>query len=146
MIFKNHHSTGVGQHHSFLSDKQCVRHWHCWYLSCSHHIHAESNIPQCLYDLKKEKKRNNHRFDTLTHTCTFNFTIHIKMVNKSTVVLIYKMYLKQNRPFCTASAIGVTPYLFAKSLLQPASHSIYMYIQNISTRNHYNITDQCSLM
>lgn len=41
----------------------------------------------------EKKKRNNHRFDTLTHTGTFNFTIHIKKVNKSTVVLIYKMYL-----------------------------------------------------
>lgn len=53
------------------------------------------------------------------------------MINKSTVVIIYNMYLQQNLPFCTASASGVTPYLLATSLLQPASHSIYR--QNISS-------------
>lgn len=143
LIFKNHHSTEVGQHHSFLSDRQCVRHWHCWCLSCSHHTHVESNIPQSLYDLQK-KEKNNHRFDTLTHI--FNFTNHKKkMVNKSTVVLIYKMHLQQNLPFCTASASGVTPYLFEKSLLQPASHSIYRQNTGICKIN-YKFIDQCNLI
>lgn len=67
------------------------------------------------------------------------------MVNKSTVVLIYKMYLQQNLPFCTASASGVTPYLFEKSLLQPASHSIYRQNTGICKIN-YKFIDQWNLI
>lgn len=142
LIFKNHHSTEVGQHHSFLLDRQCVRHWHCWCLSCSHHTHVESNIPQCLYDLKKKKIITDW---THSHIYLISQIIKKKMVNKSTVVLIYKMYLQQNLPFCTASASGVTPYLFEKSLLQPASHSIYRQNTGICKIN-YKFIDQCNLI